>query len=128
MLIESILLPLPSAALTELAEQLAPTGNYAIFNHLGVTNYNTTAMMIEDFAATETCIDTLQTIANRGLIVEAHAGNLPSNNTCLHGDTNSLAAFLIAAGEYSYYHCSSKPYTWGSNAKWPAVSDSWLDW
>ena len=36
-------------ALTELEEALAPTDHYAIYNHLGVATYKTTAMMIEDF-------------------------------------------------------------------------------
>lgn len=113
------------AALSELAEALAPKGKYSIFNHLGVTTYKTTTMMIEDFAATEKCIETLQTIASRGLTVEAHVGALPAETTCEHGDTNALAAFLIAAGEYSYYHCNP---SWGSDPRWPAVADGWLDW
>ena len=63
-------------------------------------------MMIEDFVGNEKCIETLQTIVARGLVVEAHAGNYPTGNTCVDGDTSSLAAFLIGAGNYSYYHCS----------------------
>jgi hypothetical protein len=111
-------------ALSDLDAALGPTG-YSIYNHLGVTAYHTSAMMIEDFVGTEKCITTLQTVAARGLTVQAHAGNLPTGNTCVNGDTNSLAAFLIGAGNYSYYHCSVG---WGSDAKWPAVPDSWLDW
>jgi hypothetical protein len=34
----------------------------------------------------------------------------------------------LGAGEYAYYHCSAAPTVWGSNAAWPAVNDSWLDW
>lgn len=113
------------AALTELDAALAPTGGYGIYNHLGTRAYNTSTMMIEDFVGTETCITTLQTVAARGLAVEAHAGNYPTGNTCVDADTNSLAAFLIGAGEYSYYHCAPG---WGSDARWPSVPDDWLDW
>jgi hypothetical protein len=116
------------ATLTELDAALAPIGGYSIYNHLGVTTYNTSAMMIEDFAGTEKCITTLQTVASRGLTVQAHAGNFPEGNTpagtCVHGDTNSLAAFLIGAGNYSYYHCG-----WGhARTGWPSVPDPALDW
>ena len=47
--------------------------------------------------------------------MQAHAGDLPKSaqwggsgkgNECVNGDTNSMAAFLIAAGDFSYYHCS----------------------
>lgn len=114
-------------ALTELDAALAPNG-YGIYNHLGVTSYHTSAMMIEDFAATEKCVKMISTLASRGLTVQAHVGNYPDGNKCVDGDTNAIAAFLIGAGNYSYYHCSVAPYTWGSNPKWPAVPDSWLDW
>ena len=89
-----------------------------------------TTMMIEDFAGTEHCIERLQTAVYRGLTVQAHAGDLadgdPSGkNTCKLGDTNALAAFLLGAGEYSYYHCAPG---WSSVSGFPAVSDYWLDW
>ena len=112
-------------AIIELSVALAPTGNYAIYNHLGRTGFNTTTMMIEDFAGSEKCITTLQTIAGRGFTAQAHAGLFPAGNTCVDGDTNAMAAFLLGAGNYSYYHCSIG---WQTNAKWPAVKDSWLDW
>ena len=72
-------------------------------------------MMIEDFVGSETCVTKLQTIAGRGFTVQAHAGDLPKSaewggegkgNQCVDGDTNSMAAFLIGAGDFSYYHCS----------------------
>ena len=88
------------AALTELDAALAPAGGFSIFNHLGVTAYGTTAMMIEDFAPTEACVRMLQTAAARGLTVQARAGGLPAGNACVDGDTNSLAAFLVGMGEY----------------------------
>jgi len=113
------------AALRELSEALEPSGGYLINNHLGMAKFANSAMMVEDFAGTEKCIETLQLIASRGLTIQAHAGNLPHGNKCLHGDTNALAAFLIGAGNYSYYHCSIG---WQSNAEWPEVNDTWLDW
>ena len=71
-------------------------------------------------------------------VIQAHAGNYADEgadgvktnsmggvDNCAAGITNSLAAFLIAAGEYSYYHCASG---WQSNAAWPAVEDAWLAW
>ena len=112
-------------ALSELDAALAPLGGYGIYNHLGTTRYGTATMMIEDFVGSERCIETLQNVAARGLTVQAHAGNYPAGNTCVDGDTNSLAAFLIAAGNYSYYHCAG---VWSSDARWPAVQDAWLDW
>lgn len=114
------------AALTELDAALAPLSKgFGIDNHLGTRAYGTSAMMIEDFVGTEKCVETLITLAARNFTVEAHVGNYPAGNTCEHADTNSLAAFLIGAGEYHYYHCAN---TWGSDARWPAVSDGWLDW
>ena len=112
-------------ALTELDAALAPLGGYSIYNHLGVAEYGTTAMMIEDFAASEKCVRQLQTLATRGFTVQAHAGHLPANNTCVDADTSSLAAFLAGAGDYHFYHCAPG---WSSNAEWPAVPDYWLDW
>lgn len=113
------------AALTELDAALAPAGGFSIMNHLGTRAYNTSTLMIEDFVGTDKCVQTLQTVAARGFTVEAHVGNYPEGNACAHSDTNSLAAFLIGAGEFSYYHCAG---SWGSDARWPAVPDAWLDW
>ena len=114
--------------MSALATALHRTDNYAIFNHLGVQGYNTTTMMIEDFACSEHCISVLQTVVQRGFTVEAHAGHWPVNNTCLHGDINAMVAFLVAAGNYSYYHCSAAPTVWSSDPAWPNAPDSWLDW
>lgn len=136
------------SALVELSQQLSATGNYPILNHFGVNGSRAQgmsspiAMMIEDFVGSETCVVKLQEIASRGFTVQAHAGDLPKaqkwggegqGNQCVDGDTNSLAAFLIAAGPYSYYHCSyanqhGGSSIWGSASAWPAVPDSWLDW
>jgi hypothetical protein len=134
-------------ALVDLSLELAPTGNYPILNHFGVNGTRAknmsspVAMMIEDFVGSETCVKKLQTIAGRGFTVQAHAGDLPKSakwggsgkgNECVNGDTNSMAAFLVGAGDFSYYHCSfANAYggtIWSSASKWPAVPDSWLDW
>jgi hypothetical protein len=96
-------------------------------------------MMIENWAGSQKCIEMLITAASRGFTAEVHAGDLPdgpdmSENTCVNGDTNAMAAFLIGAGNYSYYHCSGATIAaggatkWSSSKTWPAVRDYWLDW
>ena len=88
-------------------------------------------MMFEDFAASEHCIESLQLAAERGLGVQAHAGDIVDDGTnatengCGHGDINAMAAFLIGAGEYAYYHCAKG---WSSDEPWPQRPDVWLDW
>ena len=65
------------------------------------------------------------------MVVEVHAGDLRdgSDNFCADGMTNSLAAFLIGAGSFHYYHCSGGGVTtWSSNPHWPDAPDQWLDW
>ena len=93
--------------------------------------------MLEDFSASEHCITTLQTLVARGIGVEAHAGDLPDGavdapgggDDCAEGGVNAMSAFLIGAGNHSYYHCARKA-EWQSDPKWPAPghSDRWLDW
>eukprot|EP00118_Oscarella_pearsei_P025517 m.308315 g.308315 ORF g.308315 m.308315 type:complete len:351 (+) comp43746_c0_seq1:72-1124(+) len=63
--------------------------------------------MIEGFEANEESIQHLQEAVAQGKLVQAHAGygQDGSDNRC-QNITNSLAAFLIGAGEYSYYGCS----------------------
>ncbi len=117
------------ATLVELNEQLQVRGKYAINNHLGDGGDHVRAMMIEDFVGSEKCIRLLQTIAERGIIAEVHAGNEYSqsrnNYSCASGGINDLAAFLIAAGNYSYYHCTDNGFS--TPAAWPAAPDEWLD-
>lgn len=83
------------------------------------------AAMIEDFGASEACIRVLQEADAEGVLVEAHAGDLEggSDQYCANV-TNSLAAFLIGAGERAYYACAT---AWTTNPSWPAVPDQWLD-
>ena len=111
----------------DLSDALSPTGNYALFNHLAVPQsrgLHAQAMMIEDFVGSENCIARLQTTVARGYIIEARAGHfVDCGPNAL--DTSSLAAFLIGAGNFSYYHCAT---TWSSDPEWPNVRDAWLDW
>ena len=62
---------------------------------------------------------TLRTLAARNFTVEAHVGNYPAGNTCQHADTNSLAAFLVGAGEFHYYH--------HLNPKVNFAEEEWID-
>ena len=64
--------------------------------------------MIEDFAATEACIVALQQFATAGLRVEVHAGYFEDGTDafCAGPPINSLAAFLIGAGEGAYFACA----------------------
>ncbi|XP_062514276.1 uncharacterized protein LOC134189897 isoform X2 [Corticium candelabrum] len=77
------------------------------------------ATMIEGFGADENSIKHLQESSKQGKLVQAHAGYHPDgqDNHCKN-ITNSLAAFLIGAGNYSYYGCSRG---------W-SVSPSNMDW
>ena len=117
--------------LSELNRRLASIGSFAISNNQGLPAEGTTMMMFEDFAASEHCIQSLQLAAERGLGVQAHAGDIVDDGTnatengCGHGDINAMAAFLIGAGEYAYYHCAKG---WSSDEPWPERPDVWLDW
>lgn len=83
------------------------------------------AAMLEDFGASDACIQALRAAADAGTLVEAHAGDLPggSDQGCV-SITNSLAAFLIGAGRRAYYACSK---SWTTNPAWPDAPDAWLD-
>jgi hypothetical protein len=99
-------------------------GSVLVSNHIVVPGV--TATMIEAFAATEASISELLAFAATGAIVEVHPGYSEdgSDNYC-EEITNSLAAFLIGAGEGSYYHCSRG---WISNSSFPDADDEWLTW
>ena len=61
--------------------------------------------------------------AATGRLVQAHAGygeDGTSDEHCSKGVTNSLAAFLIGAGERSYYGCSR-----GWKVQADPVEDAW---
>ena len=114
------------AMLTGLVAQLASRGKLALLNNNGNFSFAPAVRMIEDFAATEGCIGALQELAGRGLRVEAHAGYFKdgSDAACARPPINSLAAFLIGAGEGAYYACAPG---WTTDPRWPAVADPWLD-
>jgi hypothetical protein len=125
--------------LKELNTRLAALDKFAISNNEGRVSLGTTTMMIEDFAASGQCVETMLEAVAHNLTVQAHAGDLadepptaagtrtvsPPSSNCAEGITNSLSAFLIAAGRYSYYHCATG---WQSPAMWPAAHDDWLTW
>jgi hypothetical protein len=85
--------------------------------------------MLEGFSALESALTLLMNATAAGFLVQAHAGYAVdgSDQHCAN-ITNSLAAFLVAAGEYSYYHCSL---LWQSDPSWPSAghdADEWLVW
>ncbi|XP_065830203.1 uncharacterized protein [Oscarella lobularis] len=86
-------------------------------NVLVANNYllpGVSSTMIEGFQSKEASILQLQKAVSEKKLVEAHAGY---HDSCKN-ITNSLAAFLIGAGEYSYYGCSSGWY----------VDETHMDW
>ena len=62
------------------------------------------ATMIEGFGGNTGNIEKLLNYSKQGILVEAHANNKNCSDNISF--TNSLAAFLIGAGEYSYFGCS----------------------
>lgn len=61
----------------------------------------------ESFGADKASILDLMNGVKKGKLVQVHAGDKQDgvDNHCKDGITNSLAAFLIGAGRYSYYGC-----------------------
>jgi hypothetical protein len=128
------------ATLVELDGRIAAATNSksVILHNNGVSGSTTKAIMVENFAASEKCILEVQKLAVLGITVEAHAGDLADGtepgpfSTCANGGTNSMAAFLIAAGDFMYYHCSGTAEgaatKWSVNPNWPTGFDYWLDW
>ncbi len=114
------------ALLSGLVAQLASAGQRALLNNNGNFSLAPALRMIEDFAATEECIGALRELAAAGAPVEAHAGYFADGTDarCASPPVNSLAAFLIGAGERAYYACAPG---WTTDARWPAVADPWLD-
>jgi hypothetical protein len=83
------------------------------------------ATMIEFFAADEASITALRAAAAAGLLVQAHAYSA----ACAQAGTlqSLLAAFLIGAGNGSFFACSEG---WAVDPRWPApgASDDWMLW
>ena len=114
------------AMLSDIVAQLNREGKVALLNNNGNFSVDAAVRMIEDFAATETCIGALQQFAAAGLMVEAHAGYFAdgTDKYCASPPINSLSAFLIGAGEGAYFACAP---LWSSDPRWPSVADPWLD-
>ena len=83
------------------------------------------ATMIEFFGADDASISALRAAAAAGLIVQAHAYSA----ACAQPETlqSLLAAFLIGAGNGSYFACS---HGWAVDPRWPApgASEDWMQW
>ena len=113
------------AVLRRMQSTIGPT-NIVISNNYNLPGVRAT--MLERFDATEGSIRSLQTLAAAGYIVYAHAGNAANgaDNHCADV-TNSLAAFLIGAGENSLYACSKD---WVIDPLWPAPNhpSDWMTW
>ncbi|XP_065830205.1 uncharacterized protein [Oscarella lobularis] len=89
-------------------------------NVLIANNYllsGVTATMIEAFRSNEESIQRLQEAVSQKKLVEVHAGYFDSCKNI----TDTLAAFLIGAGDYSYYACSAG---WTANE----IHTDWLTW
>jgi len=84
-------------------------GNGPLIANAGEAMPGVNAAQIEGFKAENASIALLLESVANGKITEAHAGygeDGGADDHCLKGITNSLAAFLIGAGERSYYACS----------------------
>ena len=65
------------------------------------------AVQMERFEANHGSIKVLQGYARKGIVVQAHAGSDKEPGIyCRDNITDVLAAFLIGAGEYSYFGCA----------------------
>lgn len=86
------------------------------------------ATMLENFNASESSITELQSLAAAGYIVQTHAGYAVNgdDNHCA-SVLNVLAAFLIGAGEGSFFACSRD---WQVDPLWPAEghASDWMTW
>lgn len=79
--------------------------------------------MIEGFQATEDAIESLMACAAAGSVCQAHAGYHGDEHASHCADiTNVLAAFLVGAGKYSYFACSTGWY-YASWDHWNAEFD-----
>jgi hypothetical protein len=80
------------------------------------------AEMVEFFSASADDIEALAALADSGLIVQAHSYSGCSDAKAF---TSALAAFLMGAGEKSFFACADG---WEVNPLWPAVQTDWLTW
>ena len=102
------------------------TNDFIIANNYALPGIRAT--MLESFNASEGAIEELQALVAAGFIVQAHAGYTAdgADNHCA-SVVNSLAAFLIGAGEGSYFACSRD---WQIDPEWPAPghASDWMTW
>ena len=80
------------------------------------------ATMIEFFRADAASVELLAALAARGVLVQAHSYG-PCDDSA--GFDSTLAAFLIGAGENSFFACSSG---WKVDPAWPAAPTDSLQW
>eukprot|EP00054_Salpingoeca_dolichothecata_P004472 m.30741 g.30741 ORF g.30741 m.30741 type:complete len:413 (-) comp14625_c0_seq2:23-1261(-) len=84
----------------KLIDSVAP-GGFLVSNNAVIPGVSAT--MIEGFQANQENIQQLQAIAAQNISVHVHAGY---GGGCANMNTTTLPAFLIGAGEYSYFGCS----------------------
>lgn len=103
-----------------------PDGFVVANAHIPSGTPSVRATMIEFFSADNTSITALRDFASVGLIVHAHAysSSCAGRNAAF---TSFVAAFLIGAGEGSYFGCSLG---WQIDPRWPAPSadNDWMHW
>ena len=75
------------------------------------------AVQIEFFESNNDSINNLMEGVKNGKVMQAHVG-LSKNNNCKGDITNTLAAFLIGAGKYSYYGCGDWHASGNDNTPW----------
>ena len=75
------------------------------------------AVQIEAFQPNNRSINSLMEGVKNGKVIQAHMEKLPAGG-CMGNITNHLAAFLIGAGNYSYYGCGSWNLPGNSNESW----------
>lgn len=84
------------------------------------------ATMMEGFSASAGAVEQLAEFAARGLIVQAHVYGDCSDAAFFE---SALAAFLVGAGERSYFACAAG---WQVDPRWPDVAPSaqtdWMQW
>jgi len=87
---------------------LARGGGFVIGNGANALVPGLPALMLENFTTDEAGILQLQGFAAQGLIVHAHAGFARAYGYCASDElVDSLAAFLIGAGDDSYFLCTT---------------------
>mmetsp|Transcript_19483 Transcript_19483/g.30963 ORF Transcript_19483/g.30963 Transcript_19483/m.30963 type:complete len:352 (-) Transcript_19483:2425-3480(-) len=100
-----------NASISQIQLQLNKTNASIVIADNGWVPDGVCGTMLQFFDASEQSIQQLASLSSTGILVEAHASDCDPI-------TDTLAAFLIGAGKYSYYACSSG---W----QWPDGWDVW---